>query len=66
MAIHERETVILDSGDGGAGMIAGISVVALVVLGLFLVFEGAFNSGTGGTIDVDVPVVSADLVSNGQ
>lgn len=66
MAHHDSETVIVDHGGSSAGIIAGVVVVALVVLGLFLIFNGSFNQGTGGTIDVDVPAVSVDVVPDGQ
>ena len=62
----ERETVIVDRGSSSTGMIIGIVVVlALLVVG-YLVF---FNNGAapaGGTVDVDVPAVSVDVVPDGQ
>jgi hypothetical protein len=64
MAYRDTETVIVDRGGSSAGIIAGIVIVALVVLGFFLFFNG--NQSGGGTIDVDVPAVSVDVVPDGQ
>jgi len=66
MAYNERETVIVDRGSSGAGVIVGIVVViALLAIG-YLVFFNGNNAGTGGTVDVDVPAVSVDVVPDGQ
>lgn len=62
---YDRETVIVDRGGSGAGVIVGI-IVALALLGIvYLVF---FSNGvpSGGTFDVDVPAVSVDVVPDGQ
>jgi len=60
----DRETII-ETGDGGAaGIVAGLLVVALVVVGLFFYF-GANNSGRQ-TIDIDVPAVTVDVMPDGQ
>ena len=64
MAYRDTETVIVDRGGSSAGIIAGIVIVALVVLGFFLFFNGS-QSG-GGTIDVDVPAVSVTVTPDGQ
>ena len=64
MAYRETETVIIDRGGSSAGIIAGIVIVALVVLGFFLFFNG--NQSGGGTIDVDVPAVSVNITPDGQ
>jgi hypothetical protein len=60
----DRETII-ETGDGGAaGIVAGLLVVALLVVGFFFLF-GVNNSGSQ-TIDVDVPAVTIDVVPDGQ
>ncbi|SMQ70250.1 hypothetical protein SAMN06295905_1849 [Devosia lucknowensis] len=64
--MHEsdRETVILDRGGSGAGIVVGIIVaVAILAIGYLVFFNGA---PTGGTVDVDVPAVSVDVVPDGQ
>ena len=66
MAPNDRDTFIVERSSGGAGgVIVGI-IVALALLGIaYLVF--ANNSGGGsGTVDVDVPAVSVDVVPDGQ
>lgn len=60
----DRETII-ETGDGGAaGIVAGLLVVALVVVGLLFYF----NSTGGGsrTIDLDVPAVTVGVAPDGQ
>lgn len=59
----DRETIVT-SGSGAGGVIAGILIVALVVIVAYFVF---FN-GNGGsrTVDVDVPAVKVDVVPDGQ
>lgn len=64
MAYRDTETVIVDRGGSGAGIIAGIVIVALVALGFFLFFNG--NQSGGGTLDVDVPAVSINVTPDGQ
>lgn len=64
MAYRNNETVIVERGGSAAGIIAGILIVALVALGLFLFFNG--NQSGGGTIDVDVPAVSVNVTPDGQ
>jgi hypothetical protein len=60
----DRETII-ETGDGGAaGIVAGLLVVALVVVGLFFFF-GMSNSGSQ-TIDLDVPAVTVNVTPDGQ
>lgn len=60
----DRETII-ETGDGGAaGIVAGLVVVALVVVGLFF-FSGVNNSGRQ-TIDLDVPALAGNVTSDGQ
>ncbi len=64
--MHEpdRETVIVDRGGSGAGAIVAIVVVvALLAIGYLVFFNG---EPTGGTVDVDVPAVSVDVVPDGQ
>ena len=64
MANGDRETVIVDRGGSGAGAIVAIIVVlALIGVG-YLIFAG--NNGSSGTVDVDVPAVSVDVVPDGQ
>jgi hypothetical protein len=62
----ERETVIVDRDGGGAGAIIGIVVVVALLLIGYLVFFNGNTGGTGGTVDVDVPAVSVDVVPDGQ
>ncbi len=61
----DRETII-ETGDGGAaGIVAGLVIVALVVVGL-LFFFNAGNRGGSSTIDLDVPAVTVDVTPDGQ
>ncbi|MDP1729621.1 MAG: hypothetical protein Q8L54_00260 [Devosia sp.] len=62
MAIQEHETHIVDGG-GPSGVIAGIIIVALLVLAFFLFFN--WNGGSGA-VDVDVPPVAVDVNPDGQ
>ena len=65
MSEPDRETFIVDRGGSGAGMLVGIIVViALFAIG-YLIFFNPNGSG-GGTVDVDVPAVSVDVVPDGQ
>jgi hypothetical protein len=64
MAYRDTETVIVERDGSSAGIIAGIVIVALVVLGFFLFFNG--NNSGGGTLDVDVPAVSVNVTPDGQ
>jgi hypothetical protein len=60
----DRETII-ETGDGGAaGIVAGLLVVALVVVGLFFFFGTSRNGSQ--TIDIDVPAVTVDVTPDGQ
>ncbi len=60
----DRETII-ETGDGGAaGIVAGLLVVALLVVGLFFFFT--MNQGRSGTIDIDIPAVTVDVTPDGQ
>ena len=60
----DRETII-ETGDGGAaGIVAGLLVVALIVVGFFFYF-GTHNSGSQ-TIDLDVPAVTGYVTPDGQ
>ena len=60
----DRETII-ETGDGGAAaVIAGLLVVALLVVGFFI-FSG-FGTGGSRTIDIDVPKVTVDVTPDGQ
>jgi len=62
----DRETVIVERGTNPMAVIAGVLfAVALVVVG-YLVFFANGNAGTGGTVDIDVPAVSVDVVPDGQ
>jgi hypothetical protein len=54
----ERETIVTDSGGGGAGIIGGIIGVALVALLLFWFFGGAFTGDAGNSVTVDLPNVT--------
>lgn len=65
MAEPDRETVIVDRGGSGASMLIGIIVVvALLAIGYLVFFNG--DGAGGGTVDVDVPAVSVDVVPDGQ
>ena len=60
----DRETII-ETGDGGAaGIVAGLVLVALVVVGLFFFFS--MNRSGSQTIDIDVPAVTVDVTPDGQ
>jgi len=64
MSEPDRETVIVDRGGSGAGVIIGIVVVlALLAIGYLVFFNG---EPTSGTLDVDVPAVSVDVAPDGQ
>lgn len=64
MTNRDTETVIVERGSSGAGVIVGIVVVALIVIGgYFLLFNG---NGGSRTIDVDVPAVSVNVTPDGQ
>ncbi len=61
----DRETIIdTGGGIGAGGVIAGILLVAVVVVGFFL-FS---NLGHGGskTVDIDVPKVTIGVTPDGQ
>lgn len=61
---EDRETVIVDrGGSGGGAIIAIVVVVALLAIGYLVFFNG---EPSGGTVDVDVPAVSVDVVPDGQ
>ena len=61
----DRETIIETGGDGGAaGVIAGMVLVAIIVIGAFLYF-GNMN-GASRTIDIDVPKVTVGVTPDGQ
>lgn len=59
----DRETIIETGGGMGTGVIAGIVIVALLVLGYFLFVN---HNGGGRTVDVDVPAVSVNVQPDGQ
>jgi hypothetical protein len=60
----DRETII-ETGDGGAaGIVAGLLIVALVVVGLFFFFGS--NRPSSQTIDLDVPAVTVNVTPDGQ
>ncbi|SFZ82262.1 hypothetical protein SAMN02983003_0972 [Devosia enhydra] len=65
MAIPERETVIVERGGGGAAVILAV-VVILAAIGIGYIFLANNNGGASGTLDVDVPAVSVDVVPDGQ
>lgn len=65
MSDPNRETVIVDRGGSGAGILIGVVlVVALLAVGYLVFFNG--DGAGGGTVDVDVPAVSVDVVPDGQ
>ena len=55
---------IIQTGGSDMGVIAGVVLVALLVIGFFLFANN--NGGTSGTVDVDVPAVSVDVQPDGQ
>ena len=60
----DRETII-ETGDGGAaGVVAGLLIVALVVVGLFFFFNA--NRSGSQTVDIDVPAVTVDVTPDGH
>jgi hypothetical protein len=59
----DRETIVT-TGGGSAGLIAGIVIVAVLVIAFFVFFNNG-NAGSG-TVDIDVPAVSVDVVPDGQ
>lgn len=62
MADHET---IIETGDGGAaGIVAGLLVVALIVVGFFFYF--GMNGSRSQTIDLDVPAVTVNVTPDGQ
>lgn len=58
----DRETIVTSSG-GGVGVVAGILLVIVIAVGLFLYFNGTFGSKT---VDIDVPAVTVDVKPDGQ
>ena len=65
MEMADRETII-ETGDGGAaGIVAGLLVVALIVVGL-LFFFNVGNRGGAAIIDLDAPAATADAAPRGQ
>jgi hypothetical protein len=60
----DRETII-ETGDGGAaGVVAGLLIVALIVVGFFFYF--GMNRSGSQTVDIDVPAVTVDVAPDGQ
>ena len=60
----DRETII-ETGDGGAaGIVAGLLVVALLVVGFF--FYSGINKSGSQSIDIDVPAITVDVTPDGQ
>lgn len=65
MSDPDRETVIVDRGGSGAGLLVGIVlVVAMLAIGYLVFFNG--DGAGGGSVDVDVPAVNVDVVPDGQ
>ncbi|HEY0033526.1 MAG TPA: hypothetical protein VGB81_09695 [Devosia sp.] len=66
MAPIERETVVVDRGGrSSSGLIIGLIVAIALIAIAYLVFFNN-NGGGSGTVDVDVPAVSVDVVPDGQ
>ena len=59
---QEHETHIVDAG-GSPGVIAGIVIVALLVLASLLLLNW---NGDSRTVDIDVPAVTVDEHPDGQ
>ncbi len=60
----DRETII-ETGDGGtAAMIAGVLVVALLVVGTL--YYLSLGNGSSRTIDIDVPKITVGVTPDGQ
>ncbi len=58
----DRETII-ETRSGSGGIIAGVVIVAALVIGFFLFVN---NNGGSRTVDVDVPAVTVDVQPDGQ
>jgi flagellar basal body-associated protein FliL len=66
MAPVDRETVIVDRGRSSTGsIIIGLIVAIALIAIVYMVFFNN-NGGGSGTVDVDVPAVSVDVVPDGQ
>ena len=64
MSEPTRETVIVERSGGSAGVIiAVVAIIAVLVVGYLVFFNG---QPSGGTVDIDVPAVSVDVVPDGQ
>ena len=60
----DRETII-ETGDGGtAAMIAGVLVVALLIVGTL--YYLSLGNGSSRTIDIDVPKITIGVTPDGQ
>lgn len=60
----DREVVVERSGPSALAIIGGIVVVIAIIAAIFFFMNG--NTGGSGTVDVDVPAVSVDVVPDGQ
>lgn len=59
----DRETIV-ETRSGGAGVIGGIVLVAVLVIGVLWFLNS--NGGGSGTVDIDVPAISVDVKPDGQ
>ena len=59
----DRETII-ETGDGGAAVIAGMLAVVMIVVVAFSYF--GIGHGTTKTIDIDVPKITVGVTPDGQ
>ena len=62
--MEDRETIIEDGDGGTAAVVAGMLVVALVVVGLF--FFAGINHSSGTTITVDAPKAAVSVTTKAQ
>ncbi len=64
---NDRETVVV-SGNGGSGagwFLAGIIVLALVVVG-FLYFNGTFSGGGGDSVELTIEAPEVPVPEGGN
>jgi hypothetical protein len=59
----DRETII-ETGDGGAAVVAGMLAVVMIVVVAFFYF--GIGHGTTKAIDIDVPKITVGVTPDGQ
>lgn len=63
-AEREERTVVVERSSGG-GAFAAIGIILALFVAIVLAYLVLSQSG-GGTLDIDVPAVSVDVVPDGQ